>query len=150
MASARQLSRLEVGHEVEGPAGVQLAEETVELPADRVGLAGQQERRRVLFLIAHQGLLEGPQEVEERHLAEVHLLFLFLGAGGKRLRPAGPDAHPHAVHLGEGLGRLLEAPVLQQTLDQLLARILLGLALAAMDGRGSSILDFRWISRAAS
>ena len=82
----------------------------------------------MLPVIALEGLLERPHEVEQRDLAEIQIPLLLLGGNRQWLGLARPDAHAHPVHLGHRLSDLLEAAVFEQPLDQLLARILLGLA----------------------
>src|SRR4029079_3361976 len=72
----------EVLQHVEGVARIEEREETVELAAHRVALERELERWRVLAVVADEDALERPQEVEERHLAQVDL-------GGLRLRLGG-------------------------------------------------------------
>jgi hypothetical protein len=123
----------QVVDEVVRPAGAELPQQAVDLAAHRPRLAGDLERRRMLLVVADEDLLERPQEIEERHLAQVDLLLL-LALGGRRLlegglrRLSGEDAEAQPVELAEGLRHLFHPPVFEQAGDEVLARILFGLA----------------------
>ena len=88
---------------------------------------------------------QGPEEIEERHLlqgeAGVGIVFFLLTLpvpGGRR---PGPDPLPEAIHLGQGLCRLLQPPVLEQAFDELPPGILFGLAGRRRAGQEQTRLD---------
>ena len=144
-------ARAQVVEQVEGPAGVERAEQPVELAAHRdSSRRAELDRRRMLAVVAVEDLAEGaragrrarPRPVDPRSSSSGRPP----GAAAARVQMPCRSA----VDLGQRLRRLLEAPVLEQALrpapraDPPRARP------RPRRGRGSSIFDLRWISSAAS
>ena len=96
----------------------------MQLVAHREDLARELVLGRVLAVVAAEHAVHGAQQVVETDLAEGQRLRLRVLLGGELPQLgtlARPDAAAHAVHLGEGLRRLLELAILQQARHQLLA-----------------------------
>ena len=103
----------------------------------------QLDRLRMIDFVARQRGAEGVDEIEERDFADVDLGWLAVVRDGR----ARKNAHAHDVELREGLGDRFEALILEQSIDELRARIFE--SAVADSSRGRSIFDLMWMSSAA-